>query len=290
MVEGGSMMDFVSFARAHGVDIRQLSQGDRVFRCPTVSKPNSDNGAYYFDGQRGWVWNWEEGGGTQWWQDESAKPWTANEKAEWARRRQAADRAKAEARQLAAKRAAEMIKSARLDVHQYLELKGHSTTKALVTEAGEMLIPMRSETGALLGLQVISLTEDRQRWQKKMIYGMQAKGARLLIGSKSATELCLVEGYSTGLSVDIALRLLKLPTAVMVCFSAGNLVHIAKQLTGRVFIYADNDESQTGLKAAQEAGLPFCMSDVVGNDANDDHRAFGVMAVAQKIQEARRKL
>ena len=49
-------MSFILFARAHGVDIEpsKLFPSDRIRRCGTVEKPRSGNGAYFWDGQRGW--------------------------------------------------------------------------------------------------------------------------------------------------------------------------------------------------------------------------------------------
>jgi putative DNA primase/helicase len=88
-------MTFVEFARTHGLEIDRLRSGDRIFRCPTTAHPRSKNGAYAFDGKRGWVQNWETGEALQWWNDPTARPWTDAEKREWERKRQrdAAERA-----------------------------------------------------------------------------------------------------------------------------------------------------------------------------------------------------
>ena len=53
-------MTFIDFARSHGVEIdpSRLYPSDRIKRCGTVDKPKSTNGAYFYDGQRGWVFNW----------------------------------------------------------------------------------------------------------------------------------------------------------------------------------------------------------------------------------------
>ena len=260
--------------------------GERIYRCPTENHPHSTNGAYFFDGQRGWIQNWETGEPIQWWSGGESKPWTEQEKREWAERRQLAEAEKKALRAKAARTAQVAISSATNDKHQYLQEKGHGDTLALVSKEGNMLVPMRDvETNELLGVQSIFLEENR--WQKKMTYGMRAKGAVFRLGQKHTTETYLVEGYATALSVDAALRMLRLKADVVVCFSASNLVHVASILSGRIFIFSDNDHSKTGEVSAQSTGLPYCMSDQVGEDANDLFNRAGVMAVAQKIMEVR---
>ena len=283
-------MAFVDFARAHGVEIDRLEQGDRIYRCPTTDHPRSKNGAYFFDGRRGFVQNWETGEPAQWWNDDKATPWSDAEKREWANKQAAAKQLKEKGYADAVKRAAALLSTAKQSTHPYLVEKGFPEVKTLVSPDGEMLVPMRDQTtNALMGIQVIKLAPSHREWEKKMIYGMKAKGAVYRIGSRTSTETYLVEGYSTGLSVDTALRLLKLNASVLVCFSAQNLVHVAQNSAGRLIVFADNDESQTGEKVAIATGLPYVMSDRVGEDANDLHQRVGVMAVAQKILEVRKR-
>ena len=180
-----------------------------------------------------------------------------------------------------------MIRSAHTDTHPYLQYKSLPDAKALVAPDGELIVPMRDVAdNSLLGAQVVKLVDNE--WNKKMIFGMRAKGSVFRIGKKQASEVVLVEGFATGLSVDIALRLSRLNAAVLVCFSASNLLYVASRVSGKRYIFADNDASQTGEKAAIASGLPYCMSDVVGEDANDLHARAGALAVAKKIMEARR--
>lgn len=279
------MSEFVSFARSCGLEINSLKIGDRISRCPTVAHPRSDNGAYFFDGRRGWCQNWETGEPIQWFGEKSE--WSETEKRVWAEQRRISERAKEIQRKEAAARAAELIRTARTDTHPYLKYKSHPEAKALVLPEGELIIPMRDFTdNALLGAQIIKLVDNE--WEKKMIFGMRAKGAVFRIGPKQATETFLVEGYATGLSVDTALRLSRLNASVLVCFSAANLLHVSQHTSGRRFVFADNDVSKTGERAAIETGLPYCMSDEIGEDANDLHARCGVMAVTKKIMEVRR--
>ena len=282
------MIDFISFARTHGVEISSLQQGDRIYRCPTVAHPNSTNGAYFYNGQRGWVQSWESGEPVQWWNSDKVTAWADQEKREWANRQRVAQESKEKTHADAVKRASAMMALAERCEHQYLKEKGFEEVFGLVLPEGELLVPMRDLlSNELRGIQVITLVDNK--WQKKMIYGMKAKGAVLRIGPSRSTEIFLVEGYATALSVDAALRLLHLNASVLACFSAQNMVHLAQNTTGRRYVFADNDASGAGEKAAQQAGLPYCMADEVGMDANDLHQRSGAMAVAKKIMEVRRR-
>ena len=55
------MSDFVTFAHSHGVliDHAKLFASQRIRRCPTTENPRTLNGAYFWDGERGWVWAWD---------------------------------------------------------------------------------------------------------------------------------------------------------------------------------------------------------------------------------------
>ena len=280
-------MDFRSFARTNGVEINDLRAGDKIHRCPTTDHPGSKNGAYFFDGYRGWVQNWETCEPPMWWNDPNAKPWNESEKREWALRRRVAESEKLKSQAMAAKKAGVLIASADRGNHPYLKAKNLPDAMALLGADGELLVPMRDfRDNALLGVQTIRLVDNE--WEKKMYPGMRAKGAVLRIGPQSAQEAFLCEGYATGLSIDLALRLLRLNACVLVCFSATNMTHVAGSMTGKRYVFADNDASLTGEKAAQATGLPWCMSDVLGEDANDLLVRAGVMAVAKKLMEVRR--
>lgn len=75
--------------------------------------------------------------------------------------------------------------------------------------------------------------------------------------------------------------------AVVVCSSANNMIAVADQIPGKKYVYADNDASGAGEAAAIKTGLPYCTSGTVGNDANDDHQQFGLMAVVQRLMDVR---
>jgi putative DNA primase/helicase len=168
-------------------------------------------------------------------------------------------------------------------------LKGFKETRGLVLE-DKLLIPMRNvSTNKLQGYQSIRWVPGEMKYEKKMLTGMRAKNAVLYLGDRSAPEAWLVEGFATGLSVRHALRSVGLPAAVVICFSASNMIQVADQIKGNRFVFADNDESKTGEKSAMATGLPWTMADEVGQDANDLHLRDSLFAVVGKIMECRTK-
>jgi len=74
-----------------------------------------------------------------------------------------------------------------------------------------------------------------------------------------------------------------------VCFSDSNMVHVAEQIKGPAFVVADNDKSLAGERAAVKTGLPWRMSDVLGEDANDLHHRAGLAALCKLILDLRRR-
>ena len=275
-------MSFLAHAAAHGLVINDLTPDGRWHRCRTVDKPRKKNGAYTFDGDRGVVINfatmihgsvWREGGKTE------------HVDRQAIRRMQAEAREQEAHRHAEAKRAAEdMMRRAALDAHPYLAKKGFPQEKGLVLD-GELLIPMREFR---LYKQVNSLQRISADGSKLFLPGGKAKGSVYFIGPLMADERWLVEGYATGLSVLAALHELHRRAQVVVCFSAGNLAyvgHLAKALRPRAYVFADNDESGAGAKAAAQTGLSFVMTGELG-DANDMHQRHGIRVLAKLIRDA----
>ena len=230
------------------------------------------------------------------WRDDGAQrgPLTEQEQAEKRRARAARDAAtiaeearKHRAYRAAADAAQKVIELCELKTHYYLNSKGLPDVVALVNDS-TLIVPMRNlETNQLQGLQSIDWLPEERRWEKKMAFGMRAKGAVLRLGNQRAKETFLCEGYATGLSVELALRRLRLNASVLVCFSDSNMAHVATLVTGAAFVIADNDVSMAGEKAAIRSGLPWCMGDVVGEDANDLHQRAGLMALCKLIINVR---
>ena len=285
-------MSFINFARDHGllIDESKLYASDFIKRCGTVDKPRSLNGSYLWDGQRGWIFNWAGEAKAIWYDDPNAKPWTDQEKREWVTKRNKANADRDRSYDMAADRAVITLNSAKMEIHPYLEIKGFKDLQGYVVD-NKLLVPMRNVvTDKLQGYQEIYWDEPNRKYEKKMLHGMRAKNAVLYMGSREAPETWLVEGYATGLSLHKALRSTGSNASVVVCFSASNMIQVANQVKGDRYVFADNDESKTGEKAAIETGLPWTMADEVGMDANDMHDKLGLMSVVKKVMDLRKKV
>lgn len=281
-------MSFSMFARACGVIVDHPRTDGKIHRCGTVAHPRSRNGAYAFDGRRGWAQAWDAGDQVQWFNDPTATPWTEAEKREWMARRDAERRAQELRYQRVAKEAESLIRGCAMAEHGYLRLKGFPTVRALV-KGETLVVPMRNvRTNAVQGAQTIQWDAEARQWVKKMLYGMRAKGAIFRLGSGSR-EIVLCEGFATGLSIDAALKMLHADASVLVCFSAQNMQHVAEQVLGRVYVFADNDASGTGERVAKAIGRPYCMAPTVGHDANDWHMAEGLVPLCSALMRMRQE-
>ena len=129
-------MSFIDFARTHGVEIdpNRLIASDRIKRCGTVDKPRSDNGAYFWDGRKGWVQNWADGSTVIWYQDGNTKPWTDEEKRAWGAKKRSAEDSQERRYQMTAQKADMILRSAKMELHNYLHLKGFPEMKGLVLD------------------------------------------------------------------------------------------------------------------------------------------------------------
>ena len=291
---------FIAFAAAHGVEIKRLDDSGKIRRCGTAEHPHSQNGAYVFDGRRGWCWCWDGAGRAIAYNDPDARPMSTAEQARHDAKLQVYRDEQAHLQRQAAQRAAQLLTLAKPGEHGYLQLKGLKAVQTLVLPDGELFVPMRDvRSNELLGAQIVRWLPDERRWEKKYLYGMRSKGAVLRLGPRQATETILVEGYATALSVESAVRQMKLNAAVLVCFSDYNLRVAAERTTGRRYVIADNDPVQLdpakakqnpgeqGQRAAIATGLGWAMADTPGFDANDLHAKHGLMAVCALVMRAR---
>ncbi|MDR2365847.1 MAG: toprim domain-containing protein [Zoogloeaceae bacterium] len=276
-----NFVDFAAFAYFYGL-ILDGHPVRRITRCPTVEKPRKKNGSFFFDGEWGWVCNWNRDGEIHYFLDQK-KTNTEAERRAYQERARKAEAHLRQTREKARQTAREMIQKASLAPHPYLACKGFPEHHGLVSEAGELLIPIKDIYGLLMSLQRVFL--ENNEWQKKMLLGGKTKGGVFKLGGGKEPVLC--EGYATGLSIRKALdRMGMRQRPVLVCFSAGNLVEVSKSFRGsNAIVCADNDASLTGQKAAEASGLPWVMPEDVGLDFNDLHQRDGLLAVAKLLQQ-----
>lgn len=267
------MTDFVSFARGHGVLIRDLIPDGRVHRCATAEHPRSKNGAYKFTGSWGWIQAW----------DVHIDPiiFRPDGISEEVVRRDMSAMVAAERRrrEKAAHEAAEIVKRCLFGNHPYLDKKGFPGEQGLVDLDGRLVVPMRD---CVQYSRINSVQWIDSAGEKKFLPGGAAKGSVFRLGVGAEQWLC--EGLATALSVRAAAASLYKKVVVVVCFSAGNLAYVATKLAGRRFVVADNDRSATGAKSAESTGLPWLMPPTVGYDANDWHQADGVRPLAEAMR------
>lgn len=268
-------MDFIQFARSHGILINDLPPLGVWKRFPTEDHPRSRNGAVKFMGDVGFVQNHATSTVVSIWKPDS--PITTKVKSTYlASIRSAEDEQKKKQHQ-AMQRAVGMLNGSGLSTHSYLEAKGFPDEQGNVLwQDGKpvLLIPMRV-AGNLVGVQQID--EDGG---KKFLYGQRTSGAVFTFDNKGMNVLC--EGYATALSVRLAMKQMKQRYTLHVCFSAGNMAKVAAGLEPGLLI-ADNDASGTGQRVAEESGWKYWLSDRVGEDANDFHQRVGLFRFTQSL-------
>lgn len=276
------MTSFLDFCAERGLIVEHLSMG-RWVRTRTKDHPKKRNGAYFYGVEYGHVQNWSQMDRAETWlADRQSKP-NPDLLRRMAESQAKHDRKRLEDARRAAETARSLIQQAHDYPHPYLIAKGFPEAKGRVLD-DSLILGMYDLRGAIVGAQTIRMVNGE--FQKKMIFGTRAKGAVHRIGNERNLILC--EGYATGLSIDAALRMCPSSTSVLVCFSAGNLVTVASHVQN-CRIFADNDASGAGQKAAEATGRPWIMPERIGEDANDLHRREGVLAVSKKVMELRRK-
>jgi putative DNA primase/helicase len=274
------MSDFVNFARSHGIDIQDLYASEKIIRCPTFEHPRSKNASYLFDGKGGWVINWERSDETIFFG--SNKEFTQEEKRKWAEKKRLFEAERQERARKAILTAKETIERCKQSEHSYLKNKGLAGVLGLV-DKDVLIVPMYSFDKKLTGMQSIYFDDEERSWKKKFLYGSVTQGSVFLIGSASAQISVLCEGYATGITIKKAIERIGINANVVVCFSSHNLVTVAKSMKNKAFVFADNDKSGAGEASAKSTGLKYCMSDEIGQDANDMFAKSGLTAVCRKI-------
>ena len=266
-------MNFLDFCAAHGIVINHAPPIGIWKRYPTTDHPKSRNGAVKFMGDHAFVQNHAT--------DTEVSVWNTDapvniDVARIARAARDAEMLKRKAQAEAAAKAKAILEQTVLAKHDYLKAKGFPDDWGRVwVKDGEqiLVIPMWAD-GYLVGCQLIKPDGD-----KKFLYGQRTSGATFCIDNKGDNILC--EGFATAMSIQKAMKSLKRPYTIHVCFSAGNMKRVAEGKRGLVI--ADNDASGTGERVAKEIGWPYWMSEQVGEDANDFHMRVGLFKFTQSL-------
>ena len=195
-----------------------------------------------------------------------------------------------------AKRAADMLRRAKLETHPYLAAKGFPEQRMMVLDE-QLLVPLRpiEDYRQLASLQLI-----RPDGAKKYLYGGRAAKCVYHLGRGGERWWC--EGLATALSVQAALLSVHRRARVTVCFSASTLAQVARG----GFVVTDHDwwrcrnghrwddpgtcpecglpgTKPAGLKAAEAAGRPWWQPPAPGTDANDHHMRYGLDDLAKNL-------
>lgn len=271
------MSDFIQFASSHGLIIDRLHHGE-VIRCATEKHRRSKNGAFFFEGDWGWLQNWEMHDTPVIWQsDKVVNQEHLQERIKKSTEKYQQERNKSNHE--AANKAKWILSQCELNLSAYLGRKGFPEMSANMWMKEKdyplLVIPMSIEN-KLIGCQLID-----HEGNKKFLKGQATKDACFQIGNGKIAFF--VEGYASGLSLQKILQSMKISYRIFVTFSASNLLRFARRIDG--FVIADNDESKTGENAAIESGRRFWMPTVIGYDVNDFHLNFGLFKAVQEIRK-----
>ena len=279
-------MDFIQFASAHGLEITNLVAG-KITRCRTSDHRSKKNGSYYFEHDWGWAMNWTVHDKPEFWK--SGKVVDTKElqlKIKKSQEKHQQERARLNLR--AIRKSEWALSKCRNDISAYLASKGFPEMcfNMLFEDDPEyplfdgrlplLCVPMKIGN-KLSGLQMIA-----NDGAKKFIYGTNAELAIFDIGNGS--DVFLVEGLATGLSLQKILSQLKVSYKIRVCFSAGNMIKVAKLHKDPILI-CDNDQSGVGERVGIESGKLYYMPPITGQDLNDECNKSGYFVVSQKIKK-----
>jgi len=258
-------MSFEDFARENGLLIKELIL-NRWVRVGTDDHPRKQNGAYIFDGHDGALINFAVH--DRHIRYKSEEPFVPDPNA-YAKR--LAAKKEHELRQKkASSKAVFIMNNSVKEQHPYLIRKGFSD-RGLVWN-GLLILPMRVNQH-LVGCQMIQ--EDGT---KRFLSGQQTKGASLVIDAKGRN--ILVEGFATGMSVRRAMKHLKERYTIHVCFSAGNMLEIAKTVIDPLVV-ADNDAM--GVSTAKKVASRYWIGEA-DEDFNDTEQRLGTVKVAESLR------
>lgn len=282
-------MDIVTFARLNGVLIDRLIEDGKWHRCSTEDHPRKKNGAYMSREAYGFIQNHATHLDPVPWRPDENEIAHIDHEAIARRAREASEQIKRD-QERAARKAGWIMKQCQREPHPYLKAKGFPEELGNVwddTENGlkKLCIPMYAD-GHIVGVQTIS---DQEGFEKRFLFGQRISEAVFVLDNKGPKFFA--EGWATSLSLRAALQALKVRYTIIVCFTAGNLLKVARNHAEGIVI-ADNDlpspvateAGGMGLKVAKEVGLPYWLSDRAPEDFNDFTTRAGLFRASQSLK------
>jgi putative DNA primase/helicase len=100
-----------------------------------------------------------------------------------------------------------------------------------------------------------------------------------VIDNKGRNIVC--EGFATGMSVRRAMKHMRERYTIHVCFSAGNMVEVSKNLRDP-FVVADND--LVGVATAKKIAPHYWVGEAA-EDFNDTEQRIGTEAAADSLRK-----
>lgn len=204
------------------------------------------------------------------WKSSEKKTFTPEQRAAYAQRIKDVEQERADAEQrdrdYAKKTSAEMWARAG-DVppdHPYITRKQIQPIGIKMLD-GELLIPVRSDSKTMVGLQKIPFEVGGT---KKPVFGTPMQGGYFTLGiTKNTTKIFIVEGYATGVSVHMATG-----DGVVVAFNAGNLLLVAQKIRKAMpdieIVIASDDDFKTVRPAGHpDAGKPWNVGRIAATEA-----------------------
>lgn len=280
----------------------QIIQDGKIHRYPTNGKPGDKAGWYALrgDGLAAGIFGCWRSGVSNTWHASNLHNLTQKERQAHQERlrhlEQQREEETARGYEEAAARAAEIWESgAPADAaHLYLVQKGVQANGLRLYRGdlriagksvdGALLVPLRDVDGKLWSLEFICADGE-----KRFLPGGRKQGCfhALKHISESVTDVCIVEGYATGASVQQAVDL-----PVVIAFDAGNLTAVAQTIKGNhphacIRICGDNDKSGIGQNKAREAAQAVngitVLPETEGDDWNDVHQRDGISVVRTAV-------
>ncbi len=155
--------------------------------------------------------------------------------------------------------------------HPYLARKCVKPHGTRIGPDGRLILPMLDDEGDILSIQYID-----HAGTKRFHTGGKTGGTHYLIGEMNSSILYIAEGFATAATIHEVSG-----HPCLVAYNAGNLKAVAAYAQShypekKIILVADNDESGTGQRAAEDVrislGISYILPPITG-DANDYHLA-----------------